>query len=492
MAFSARISEAEQLAHHTNAFLEVVMSQCHGFIEALEGRQLLSGSFPVSVGTPKGDTSRSVAADDVGTIYVVGSVANVGQTSSADDANANLGFVSRFNADGSLVWTRYFGGATPDKVDTDGAGNVFIAGSFSNTVDFDPRHGVNNVTSVGGTDGFVARLSAKGNLVYVKTIGGSGNDTVNGLAVGHDGEVRFGGGFVGRSNFNSDGSFRISSGGARDGYIAALDTDGTFQWAGSFGGTGSETLEDMALDPSGNVLATGRYNGVVDFDPTHGVSNNNIAPADEAFTLKWTDTGGFVFAAGFGGAGIDFATGVTSDRAGNVYTIGNFQDSGDFDPSTSTFTLTGASTGTVFVSKLNSAGTFVYAKALGGALGPGVGPGDISVDKHQNVVITGRFSGTQDFDPDAGTSNLVSDGVDDVFISKLDANGAFVFAKSFGGTGDAFPTGSVLDHDGNILVTGAYESAISFPLGGGGMATSVSNGSSDYFLNKLNSSGDQF
>ena len=465
------------------------MSHRHTFLEALEGRQLLSTSFPVTIGTAAGDAGKDVAADDAGTVYVVGNVANAGQTAVSAADSPNLGFVSRYSSDGGVVWTRYFANAIPDKVATDGSGNVYLAGSFTGTTDFDPRRGVHNVTSVGGTDGFVLRLSAKGNLNYVKTIGGAGNDTASGLAVGHDGEVRFGGGFVGRSNFNSDGVFRISSSGARDGYIAALDTDGTFQWAGSFGGTGSETLQDMALDDNLNVVATGRYNGVVDFDPTHGVSNNNIAPADEAFTLKWTDTGGFVFSAGFGGAGIDFATGVTADRAGNVYTVGNFQDSGDFDPSNSTFTLTGANTGTIFVSKLNPAGTFVYAKALGGASAAAVGPGDISVDKHQNVYLTGRFAGTQDFDPGAGTANLVSDGQDDVFVEKLDGNGAYVFAKSFGGTGDAFPTGSTLDHSGNILVTGSFESDVTFPAVGGGVVTKNSAGSSDIFLDKLDATG---
>ena len=465
------------------------MSQRHNMLEALEGRQLLSGSFPVTFGTAAGDNGKGVAADDAGTIYVAGNVANVGQTAVTADASPNLGFVSRYNSDGSLVWTRYFGSALPDKVATDGSGNVYIAGSFSGTADFDPRKGVHNLTSVGGTDGFVARLSAKGNLVYVKTIGGAGNDTASGLAVGHNGEVRFGGGFVGRSNFNSDGVFRISSSGSRDGYIAALDTDGTFLWAGSFGGTGSETLQDMALDDNLNVVATGRYNGVVDFDPTHGVSNNNIAPADEAFTLKWTSTGGFVFSAGFGGAGVDFATGVTADRAGNVYTIGNFQTSGDFDPSNSTFTLNGSSTGTIFVSKLNSAGTFVYAKALGGAGSVAAGPGQISVDKHQNVFISGRFTGTQDFDPGAGTANLVSDGQDDVFVEKLDSSGNFAFAKSFGGTGDAFANGSTLDHAGNILVTGPFESDITFA---GGTVTKTSSGSSDVFLEKLDPTGNEF
>jgi hypothetical protein len=465
------------------------MSHRHTSLEALEGRQLLSASFPVAIGTAAGDAGRDVAADSAGTVYLVGNVANAGQTAVSADDSPNLGFVTRYNADGTAVWTRYFANAIPNKVATDGDGNVYLAGSFSGTTDFDPRRGKHDVTSVGGTDGFMLKLTPKGNLNYVKTIGGAGDDTATGLAVTYDGAVRFGGGFVGHSNFNSDGAYRIISSGARDGYITALDTDGSFQWAGSFGGTGSETLHDMAVDPSGNVLATGRYNGVVDFDPTHGVSNNNVAPADEAFTLKWTTTGDFVFAAGFGGAGIDFATGVTSDRAGNVYTVGNFQDSGDFDPSNSTFTLNGANNGTVFVSKLNSAGTFVYAKALGGAISPSVGPGDISVDKHQNVFVTGRFAGTQDFDPDAGTTNLVSDGVDDVFVTKLDSSGALVFAKSFGGTGDSFPSGSVLDHDGNIILAGSFAGDITFPKAGGGVVSSASNGSSDIFLDKLDSSG---
>ncbi|MDB5319016.1 MAG: uncharacterized protein JWN40_647 [Phycisphaerales bacterium] len=453
------------------------MSKRHNLFEALEGRRLLTGTqFPLTFGTLGGDSSSSVATDRAGNIYVAGALGGVGG-------------LARYAPDGTLVYLRNFGSANPNKVAVDAAGNVYIAGTFRRTVDFDPRGGVHNVTSIDGSaDAFVAKLSGKGNLVFVKTFGGKGDDVASGLAVTTDGQIRVGGIFQGRANFNPDGRFVISSSGGNDGFITALDSAGVFQWAGSFGGSGNETLADVALDDLGNVLATGSYQGTVDFDPTQGV-NNNIATANEAYTLKWTPVGGFVFSAGFGGLGLDFGTAVTADRAGNVYTIGNFESSGDFDPSNSTFTLTGAATGTVFISKLNAAGTFVFAKAIGGAGSVDVGPADISVDKHENVYTTGRFTGTEDFDPNGGTANRVSEGADDVFVSKLDSAGAFVFATTIGGAGDAFPTASVLDRDGNILVTGVFDGAISFPMSGGGSTAKVSGGGTDVFVTKLDSNG---
>jgi hypothetical protein len=397
--------------------------------------------------------------------------------------------VARYAPDGTLVYLRNFGNALPKKVATDAAGNVYLAGTFPGTVDFDPRRGVHNATSVGGADAFVLKLSAKGNLVMVKTFGGKGNDVASGLAVAPDGTVDVGGTFEQRANFNPDGTFRISSSGGKDGFVSEFDANMVFKGAGSFGGSMDETLQDMALDGAGNILATGRYQGTVDFDPSSGVTNNNVAVAFEAYTLKWTSAGGFLFAAGFGGGGnIAYGTGVTADRAGNVYTVGNFQHTGDFDPSGSTFNLTAADAGSVFVSKLDASGAFVYAKAIGGTSSLKGAPADISVDKNQNVYTTGRFTGTQDFDPGAGTQNLVSDGADDVFVSKLDSAGAFVFAKAIGGAGNAFATGSVLDRTSEILITGAFDVAITFPTSGGSV-TKTSGGGTDVFVTKLDANG---
>jgi hypothetical protein len=453
------------------------MSKRHNSIEALEGRRLLSGNFPVAAGGAGDDGSTSVAVDRGGNIYVAGTEGGVGE-------------VSRYSSDGTLVFTRQFGNAKPYKVGTDDAGNVYLAGTFPGTVDFDPRGGVHNVSSAGGADAFVVKLSAKGNLLGVKKFGGDGDDVATALAVANDGSFDVGGTFQQRANFNPDGTFKISSSGGADGFISEFDSGMVFQRAGSFGGPLDEQINDMALDGVGNIVATGRYQGTVDFDPSSATMSHNIAVAYEAFTLKLTTTGDYVFSAGYGGSGnVAYGTGVTADRAGNVYTVGNFQHTGDFDPGNSTFNLTAADAGSVFITKLDPAGTFIYAKAIGGTDSLKGAPAEISVDKDQNVYTTGRFSGTQDFDPGAGTQNLVSDGADDVFVSKLDSTGAFVFAKSIGGTGNAFATGSTLDRDGNNIVTGVFDGGISFAMSGGGTVGKVSAGGTDLFLTKLDPNG---
>jgi hypothetical protein len=85
-----------------------------------------------------------------------------------------------------------------------------------------------------------------------------------------------------------------------------------------------------------------------------------------------------------------------------------FQGTADFDPGAGTFHLTSSGSDDIFVSKLDSAGNFVWAKAMGGPSGD-AGQG-IAVDGAGNVYTTGSFQGTADFDPGAGTFNLTSSG----------------------------------------------------------------------------------
>jgi len=130
--------------------------------EPLEARRLLTTAFPVTLGSLAADQANSVAADSANNVYVVGTL---GGTTDFDPSagTANLsagGFVAKYASDGSLVWARQFIGADPRKVSVDRVGNVYVAGGFTGTVDFDPRRAVNNVTSIGGTDAFVMTSAA--------------------------------------------------------------------------------------------------------------------------------------------------------------------------------------------------------------------------------------------------------------------------------------------------------------------------------------------
>ena len=157
----------------------------------------------------------------------------------------------------------------------------------------------------------------------------------------------------------------------------------------------------------------------------------------------------FNWAIGMGGVGNDGARAISTDAVENVYTIGYFAGTVDFDPGTGSFNLT-SNFQDLFISKLDVNGNFVWAKGINST--SSIIGHSIIVDVAGNVYITGDFAGTVDFDPGTSTYNLTSAGNSDIFVSKLDANGNFVWAKSMGGIDDDYPRSLAVDVDGNVYI----------------------------------------
>src|SRR5262249_35059692 len=153
-----------------------------------------------------------------------------------------------------------------------------------------------------------------------------------------------------------------------------------------------------------------------------------------------------------GGTSNDQGDGVAVDASSNVLITGFFDGTADFDPGSGTSSLTGFGSNDIFVSKLDSSGNFVWARQLGG-MSQEQG-NSITVDASGNVLTTGTFGGTADFDPGSGTSNLTGIGSTDIFVSKLDSSGNFVWARQLGGTSQEQGTGIAVDSLGNVLTTG--------------------------------------
>lgn len=128
-----------------------------------------------------------------------------------------------------------------------------------------------------------------------------------------------------------------------------------------------------------------------------------------------------------------------------------------------------------------------WAKRIGGT-GADRSRGMV-VDNAGNIYTTGYYSGTVDFDPGAGVANLVSVGSSDIFISKLDANGNFVWAKSVGGSGADSPMGIAVDASGNVYITGGFATTADFDPGPGTF-NMTSAGQTDIYIAKYNASGD--
>jgi hypothetical protein len=216
-----------------------------------------------------------------------------------------------------------------------------------------------------------------------------------------------------------------------------------------------------------------------DFDPS--VATFTIGSG--IYVSKLDASGNFVWAKKMSSGTSSYGYGIALDGAGNVYTTGTFWGTSDFDPGAGTYNLGDLNgSGDVFISKLDGAGNFVWAKGLHGGAGSG---NAIALDGSGNVYTTGKFNGTTDFDPSAGTFTVTSIGMDDIFVSKLDGAGNFSMAKIMSGTFNESGNSIVVDGACKIYVTGDFQGTVDFDPDAG-VVNLISAGSADAFVVKLN------
>lgn len=448
------------------------------------------------------DDSQCLAYDASGNVYIAGAFQGTVDfdpgpgTTTLVSAGSDDAFISKFDPNGNFLAVYTFTNNLFCKIygiAIDNSGAIITTGGFSGSVDFDPSATVYSKTSNGALDIFVCKLNASGNLAWVKTIGSFGSDDI-GISVACDpsDNVLVTGYFQG-SNVNFDvgaSNFLLSaSGGTKDVFVLKLNTVGNFSWAFNLGSSTASTADvgqTIKCDGSGNVYVGGYFNNTVDFDP--GLGNATIfcpAGSSDAFVAKYSTSGAYIWAKSFGGNSDDVCYGLSIDPSGDVHSIGTFKGACDFDPGAGTFILTsfGGTNEDVFISKINPTGGFIWAKQFGGI---GVDFGTSISSDASGVYLTGYFSGVADFDPSTTTTvNLISNGANDVFISKLDVSGNYLFAKSIGGVGNDFGRAIITPSTNIIYSTGSFSNTADFDISPYAISTSTSVGNSDAFLLKL-------
>jgi hypothetical protein len=329
------------------------------------------------------------------------------------------------------------------------------------------------------------------NYHWAKPFGNTNTDIGYSIAVDDSANVYTTGAFQTTVDFNpGTDTFNMTSFGSFDIFVCKYDKDGNFKWAQQYGSLLDDRGYALTVDGAGNVYVTGYFKNTIDFDLGAGILNLTAVGADDMFILKLTRGGAFVWAKQIGGSDVERGKSIVADHAGNVITTGFFNGSPDFDPGSTNFLLTSsASTSDIFISKLNMNGEFVWAKKFGVT---GLDEGhDVALDAAGNIYATGEYNGTVDFDPGPGTADLISVGVYDMYVVKLDPTGAYQWARSIGGDGYDVGKSIALDATGNVYTTGLFQDACDFDPGAGVFKLTADGGGleEDIFVSKLNPSG---
>ncbi|MEO0934789.1 MAG: SBBP repeat-containing protein, partial [Cyanobacteria bacterium J06641_2] len=411
-----------------------------------------------------------------------------------DNASDNTSTTTKANPKVTVDFAKNFGGEFSDDgfgIDVDKEGNIYLAGAFSfEDITLDDI----KLENSGSSDAFVVKLDKTGKVIWAEKIGGSSNDAAYGIKVDEAGNPFVTGSFRNTATFGSSDmseekeeseipvaerisgdstnqipenpslisnpeetnnptkdSFNLASGGSPDGFITKFDTNGKVQWVKQFGGKDFQDSafgEGITLDSQGNSYVTGTFKDEIKFGELELTSNGS----NDGFVTKYNADGTVAWANNFGGDAFDKGSEIAVDAAGNSYVTGLFKNSATFG----SFTLNGGTKNDIFVTKLDDAGNFKWAKNFGGTVDD-KGNG-ITVDKLGNTFITGSFRSTASF----GDTSLKSNGLSDGFITKLDTEGNVKWAKKFGGKSNDEGFGITLDESENIYLTGSFEDEIKF------------------------------
>ncbi len=322
---------------------------------------------------------------------------------------------------------------------------------------------------------------------WTAAIGAEGFDQARGVGVGPDGAAYVIGSFEDTVDFDpskrKDKFKAKGSSGYPDIYLTSYSREGSYRWTARMGGASHDFGDAVTVTRSGDVVLTGAFYEKGDFNPTKQRDKHQSRGAGDIFVTLLHPDGSYGWTRTFGGEGSDVGWAVAADNEGNIIVAGYFKLRVDFNPGRRVDKRRSNGGEDVFVTKLGPNGSYQWTRTFGGSLRDTAW--GVATDADGNIIITGEYRGTVDFDPTKeGKDFHTSNGEDDVFITKLGSDGSYRWTHTFGGPSiNDKGFGVVTDEKANVYVTGAFVGKVDFDERGGGDVR-VAQGFSDIFVTK--------
>lgn len=309
-----------------------------------------------------------------------------------------------------------------------------------------------------------------------KQQGGTGAEVGAAITADAAGNVFTTGVFSGTADLDpGSGTFNVTPVGAGDVYISKLDANGNFLWGKAIGGTSQENSFGITADPSGNLIVCGSFAGTVDFDPGSGTFSLTSAGASDGFVLKLDANGDFVWAASIGSSLNEEVSALSTDGSGNIYAVGYFTGTIDFDPGSGTNNMTAAGGDDAFIVKYTPAGAFLWSRKIGTSGNDRFNGIDVRANGY--CYITGYYSGTIPQGELSNNSAIACQGSSDGLMLQLTAAGVVSEGAVIGTAGDDQFTAVAVDEVNNqLFLAGHYSGTLNAPF------NFINSGSTDICL----------
>jgi len=292
-----------------------------------------------------GGDAESIAMDSFGDIYLTGSFYGDVDFNPGPgiDEHTAVGyrdvFLCKFNTTGDYQWTRTWGGEDVNLglawlIDTgqdlciDGFGDIYVAGCFCQTgIDFDPGPGTDTHNSIGGYDIFISKFNSHGGFTWAKTFGSdSTHDAVSCITSdGHE-NIYVAGNCEGKTDYDPGPAVVERPNGGP--FVSNFNIDGELQWVDIWASYISRA--DIKVINS-NIYLIGVFEAPVDFDPGQGVDIVEPVGQFNSYLMEFDSYGNYNWVRVWS-AEDAWTSKMTIDNYGNIYILGAFKGTIDFDP----------------------------------------------------------------------------------------------------------------------------------------------------------------
>jgi hypothetical protein len=343
----------------------------------------------------------------------------------------------------------------------DSEGNTVSVGYFSGQVDFDPSTGENLQQSNGLGDAFIAKYSAFGALIWVKTFGNSELELVTSIAFDSQNNILITGRITGSVDLDPGAGVSSASSNypAYYSFVSKFNSGGDFLWFYStpdYWGSQGIAIE---VDPNDNAI----------------IFREVFSNSGDLNVTKLSPTGEVLFNLGFGGPEYDYPSDMEVDLEGNIILSGHFSyvtsQFSDLDPGSGVYNVGGFGS---FISKLDNNGNFIFANQY--PTGKGNSVSALQTDSSQNIYCLGSSNGSADLDNSSEGVFLTPNGESSYFF-KLDPSGNFVFGDLFdlGSSSGITWTNLEIDSSNNLYLSGEFYGSFDVDLSSSNQVTLVSS-----------------